>query len=145
VNYNQVIGAVNWSGAWYSHSESGGRCYSGISDSSRFTQASYWTAGNWTYFTFTDNANACSLLRDGVVLASMTQIAPTLTWGGFRIGNTALSVNGIVDEMRISSVARSTNWVWAEYQNMANNTSFNGYGAVEKQAAPPKGTVFMMR
>jgi len=145
VDYNQVIGAVNWSGAWYSHSESGGRCYSGISDSSRFTQASYWTAGNWTYFTFTDNANACSLLRDGVVLASMTQIAPTLTWGGFRIGNTALSVNGIVDEMRISSVARSTNWVWAEYQNMANNTSFNGYGAVEKQAAPPKGTVFMMR
>jgi len=58
----------------------------------------------------------------------MTQIAPTLTWGGFRIGSTDLSVDGIVDEMRISAVARSANWVWAEYQTMASNTTFTSYG-----------------
>jgi hypothetical protein len=36
---------------------------------------------------------------------------------------------GIIDEPRVSTVARSANWVWAVYMNMASNaTAFQTYG-----------------
>jgi hypothetical protein len=34
-------------------------------------------------------------------------------------------LTGSMDETRISSVARSANWIWAEYMNMASNALFN--------------------
>ena len=33
-----------------------------------------------------------------------------------------------MDEVRISSVARSLNWLWATYQNIASNESFESFG-----------------
>jgi hypothetical protein len=39
-------------------------------------------------------------------------------------------LNGRVDEVRISSVARSAAWLMATYQNIASNTVFNRYGSV---------------
>jgi len=38
---------------------------------------------------------------------------------------------GIIDEVRISSVSRSSNWVWACYMNMASNSFFNTPGAIQ--------------
>jgi hypothetical protein len=42
---------------------------------------------------------------------------------------------GFLDEIRVSNVARSSNWMWACYMNQASNGtfagSFNTYGAVE--------------
>ena len=38
-------------------------------------------------------------------------------------------LNARVDEVRISSVARSTNWLWAVYQNLASNATFAVCGA----------------
>jgi alpha-galactosidase len=35
--------------------------------------------------------------------------------------------NGGLDEVRISPLARSSNWIWAEYNNVASNQTFNGY------------------
>ncbi len=40
-------------------------------------------------------------------------------------------ITGAMDEVRLSSVARSTNWIWAEYMNMASNALFNSYSAVQ--------------
>lgn len=37
---------------------------------------------------------------------------------------------GAIDEVRISTVAYSTNWIWATYMNMASNVTFNGYDSV---------------
>jgi autotransporter-associated beta strand protein len=37
---------------------------------------------------------------------------------------------GLIDEVRVSRVVRSTNWVWAEYLNSGSNSIFNCYGAV---------------
>lgn len=34
-----------------------------------------------------------------------------------------------VDEVRISGVARSSNWLWAVHRNIASNGSFSSYGA----------------
>ena len=47
-------------------------------------------------------------------------------------------VNGLEDEARWSSVARSTNWVWAEYQTMASNSTFQ-----TTTLAFPQPTVFL--
>ncbi|MEM7393470.1 MAG: DUF2341 domain-containing protein, partial [Verrucomicrobiota bacterium] len=38
--------------------------------------------------------------------------------------------HGSLDEIRISRVARSTNWTWAVFQNMASNRNFNQYSAI---------------
>jgi hypothetical protein len=38
---------------------------------------------------------------------------------------------GILDEVRISPVNFSSNWVWACYLNQASNAFFNGYGTVQ--------------
>jgi len=39
-------------------------------------------------------------------------------------------LDGRMDEVRISKVARSTNWLWATYQNIASNAVFNSPSAV---------------
>ena len=43
--------------------------------------------------------------------------------------------SGVMDEVRIESVARATNWIWACYMNMASNSLFNNYGAPENQSS----------
>lgn len=43
---------------------------------------------------------------------------------------------GQLDEMRISSLARSSNWVWASYQTMASNTVFTSYGGIRFYTTP---------
>jgi hypothetical protein len=37
---------------------------------------------------------------------------------------------GALDELRISSVARSADWLWATWRSVAANTAFNEYGPV---------------
>ena len=39
-------------------------------------------------------------------------------------------MKGLIDEFQVSSVAQSSNWVWACYQNMASNSVFNTYGPI---------------
>ena len=39
-------------------------------------------------------------------------------------------LNARVDEVRISEVPRSSNWLWATYANIASNSWFNNYGSV---------------
>jgi len=51
-------------------------------------------------------------------------------------GSTSQGFGGIVDEVRISTTARATNWIWACYMNMASNALFNNYGAPESQGLP---------
>jgi len=139
-NWNQAIGAGTFWGAFGFHADASGLLYAGIDvpdPGGRFKESAYWSSNNWTYFTFTDNTNACSVYKNGGVLESRTLSAPTTNWGGFKLS----SVVGVVDEVRISSVARSTNWVWAEYLTMASNTVFNNYGAMTGVAATPTITV----
>ena len=39
-------------------------------------------------------------------------------------------LNGLLDEIRISSTARSADWIWAEWWNMASNSAFITFGNV---------------
>jgi hypothetical protein len=43
---------------------------------------------------------------------------------------------GTLDELRVSAQARSSNWVWATWMNVASNASFATVGAVTNLAVP---------
>lgn len=49
---------------------------------------------------------------------------------------TGRRMRGLLDEMRLSSVARSSNWVWATYQGIASNSLFTSYAAVTTNTPP---------
>ena len=61
------------------------------------------------------------------------------------IGNDLTLTNGIagmLDEVRISNTARSSNWVWATWMNMASGSVFNAYSPVVQTFY---GTLFSFR
>jgi hypothetical protein len=97
--------------------------------------------GQWYYVSTVFSSNNAILCLNGYPTASTN--AANLNAGvnyAAKIGNIDLKIqstyyDGMLDEMRISSVARSTNWVWAEYQNMAANTVFAFYGTMTSGVA----------
>jgi hypothetical protein len=42
-----------------------------------------------------------------------------------------------MDEVRVSSTARSADWVWANYMTAASNSAFCAYGTVQTAAEGP--------
>jgi hypothetical protein len=107
------------------------------------TNAPSVSTNNWYYGAITYDGNLGILYQDGVegrrTVAGAKLNAGTNAYaaklGTFEGAN--LFYDGLLDEVRISSVARSTNWVWAEYLNMASNTAFNNYGGIGPVAAVP--------
>ena len=87
----------------------------------------------WHHFSAVHDGGAARLYVDGVQAnvdtspgLAGTQNAPVL-FG--REDGTARYHKGPLDEMRISNVPRSSNWVWAVYQNIASNAAFNSLSA----------------
>jgi hypothetical protein len=102
------------------------------------------SANRWNYLTGVLKPQNGGLAFDvnGVQEGTNGTTASTLrndTTIGVRFGlGTDVGYSGALDEVHISNIARSSNWVWACYLNMALNTSFQTYGAM-----PPRGmTVF---
>ena len=50
--------------------------------------------------------------------------------------------HGFLDEVRISNIARGSNWIAACYKNQSDPSSFHGIGAEEN---PPPGLVFQIK
>ncbi|MEI6168204.1 MAG: DUF2341 domain-containing protein [bacterium] len=106
-----------------------------------FTQPS---AAAWHYYTFVlDRASTTPQVRaiyvDGVSQL-LTTINSTLAAGTYfkdeilyfmSRGGSSLFNGGQLDEIRFQKEVVSSNWVWACYQTMASNGSFNAYGAAE--------------
>ena len=82
-----------------------------------------------------------SFLGNGVIRSQpsypggMAPGSDSLSFGSFYPVGTGYQLKGGIDEVRISTNALSTNWVWATYQNMASNTMFQSYGAVVTPSA----------
>ena len=73
------------------------------------------------------------VITDGSTLttASSGMVAPIAPYYLVGCGYDNLrGIDGILAEMRMSTNIMSTNWVYAEYLNMASNTVFNLYGTV---------------
>jgi len=63
-------------------------------------------------------------LPGGVNLGS--QLMTPSGWAPYRYN----CLDGVLDEVRISAVARSTNWAWATWMSVASNRVFSTYGPV---------------
>ena len=91
----------------------------------------------WQHFVFVRTGwyNA-AIYKNGAVIASSGYFPRSasdtsdLFSLGAGPGSTANFHNGRLDEVRISNIARSATWIWAEYMNMASNAVFCNYGAV---------------
>jgi hypothetical protein len=88
--------------------------------------------GVWKYVVYTRSGANGQFLVDGasvgapIVNAGGPVSGADLYLGAAHWGDT---FKGMLDETRIAAVARSTNWVWAEYMNVASNSAFLSFQA----------------
>ena len=86
---------------------------------------------NWRYLVYTRSGADGRFYINGEHVATVAAIAGSNgqnlelggggpSWGGNRW-------DGMLDELRISTVARSADWVWAEYQNMSGHERFDNW------------------
>jgi hypothetical protein len=67
-------------------------------------------------------------------------LGPDLRFGAYKAGGYAF--DGSMDEVRMSSVPRSSNWLWACWLNQASNSAFIGYSAVRSTR---RGTAVLIK
>ena len=102
--------------------------------------------GTWTYVTVVVDEGAGTKIAmylngslDGTPTYSGTMTAngnPDLQIGNYgQYSGGSFQFNGSLDEVRISNLAQSSNWVWATYMNSASNGTFNSYEAVQVNPA----------
>ncbi|MEM7391966.1 MAG: LamG-like jellyroll fold domain-containing protein, partial [Verrucomicrobiota bacterium] len=91
-------------------------------------------AQQWQYITGVMNGSYRGIYVDGRLINegnSATQLTVPANVDVTRIGGWTTTPNfdfdGRLDEIRISTTARSSNWIWAAWNNMASNTSFICY------------------
>ena len=102
----------------------------------------------WTYVVGTYDGTNVRLYDDGVQ-EGITASSDSVGSGGanLMIGSNSGSgeyFQGLIDEARVSTVARSSNWVWACFRNQgANHSSFVSYGSIERTAVP--AGIFVIR
>jgi hypothetical protein len=95
----------------------------------------------WTHFALTFSSGTWKLYKNGIQANTLAGKASPLNLNSWRIGyvnQTAFGgtyyFGGAMDEIRISSVADSSNWVWACWLNGVSNTLFNTYGTASSAA-----------
>jgi hypothetical protein len=103
--------------------------------------------GNWFYASYVKagtGANNFRLFLNGNVVAS-TNAASSANLSDLNLAREygGRYLNARMDEVRISNVPRSTNWLWATYQNIVENNAFNRCGSVALlvPTSPPKPSV----
>jgi hypothetical protein len=108
--------------------------YDGANWRSSGIAASALTNG-WKYLVYTRSGSVNRFCLNGSNTTTLATGAATTGGGALTFGRANTwgnnNYNGPMDEVRISTVARSTNWVWAEYMNIASNASFLGFSTTE--------------
>ena len=107
---------------------------------------------NWHHLVSVYGGGALSttndpLYLDGIAISTSTGGGtPAITTSEFKIGGiptvtSCCALNGSVDEVRVSSGIRSSDWVAAEYANQSSPSTFY---AVEGQATPDSGPTIQL-
>jgi hypothetical protein len=96
----------------------------------------FWTTtksavlGQWQYVSLVYDTTNARVFWNGQLADSLTYTQGPLTVANYRIGRSnanALYFDGGIDEVRISNLTRSSNWLWACYMNQASNDAMNVY------------------
>jgi len=101
--------------------------------------------GSWHHlaFTMSSSSNADRLYVDGQRVGSGTYSAAgavtNICLGSAKVRTATRDIQSGMDEVRISTSARSSNWVWACWMNMASNNVF------ATTTVSPRGTVYLLR
>lgn len=114
-------------------------------------ELSFWAAGTWRYsghaiadnewkhVTYTASGTDGRFYVDGIQVGTASGVGIN-NGGDLHIGAAGTSwaanrFSGDMDEVRISRVARGSNWVWACWLNQASNETFMSYTDALPQAA----------
>ncbi|OGV63612.1 MAG: hypothetical protein A2283_10350 [Lentisphaerae bacterium RIFOXYA12_FULL_48_11] len=103
--------------------------------------------GVWTYVAGTYDGSNMWLSVDGMSYGPLAMTLSLNTARPLRIGAGASEsagaywFNGIVDEVRVESIVRSTNWLWSCMMSQGFNGMFATYGRIETRI---RGTVIII-
>lgn len=100
--------------------------------------ASAPAAGTWHFLAFTASGGTNTLYIDGAQVATSTQALQGGTIGEFLWGSYATTpsepLTGLIDETRVSNIARSAAWIQTAYSNQNSPATFLGVGAQQVPA-----------
>ena len=141
-SWNQKLGTATgeW-GLWLFHTDVSGQASAGTFNNaaSRINAPGGLTPLNtWKHFAYTFDNGLAHLYKDGVAVGVATNsAAPGGPWNGFWIGRpNAQTIDGAADEVRISNVGWSSNWIWACSMNQAQGTH-DAFSDYEPAVGPP--------
>ena len=94
----------------------------------------------WNFVTVTYLNRQPRIYCNGKLVCTGLTSPRTPVYAPYRVGG-QVSANygffvGLMDEIRISSVARSSNWIWAAYMNVASNSVLAACGAPQTTGYP---------
>jgi hypothetical protein len=109
-----------------------------VGDTSSFSGTSYSSSGEWYHVVLTNDLSNNVLYVDGAQVDSDGEGGTQNETYPVEIGrdsqNTTRYTNGTIDEIRISSVARSAEWIAASYTNQETPSGFYSAGSEEVQS-----------
>ncbi|MEI7437485.1 MAG: DUF2341 domain-containing protein, partial [bacterium] len=96
-------------------------------------------SGTWKHVAYTRSTTTGVFYVDGVRVLAVTNAVASAAGGSLYLGSGGSAWNtpfdGRIDEVRISSIDRSSNWMATAYQSMANS-SFVSYGDPDDGGRP---------
>ena len=86
----------------------------------------------WNFVTVTYLNRQPRIYWNGALVRTGLTSPRTPVYAPYRIGGHPSYgyLTGSMDEVRVSSVPRSVNWIWAEYMNVASNSAFAARGTI---------------
>lgn len=84
------------------------------------------TAGNWYHLALANSGGSVQLYVNGASIGSATQGQALGAFSDLHLAGDSFTqpLSGVADEARVSSVARSADWILTEYNNQSNPASF---------------------
>ena len=105
------------------------------------------TTNNWSHFTLVQNTTSATAYKDGVQIGSNSDtytavnvLRDSAQLGGFILYSSDEYYDGQIDEFRLSSTARSADWIATEYANQKSPNTFYTVSGLEASRDPTADT-----
>ncbi|MBI4944791.1 MAG: DUF2341 domain-containing protein, partial [Bacteroidetes bacterium] len=142
--YSETAAAPNPNGVGYlffKYDLYGGVMFATATDSGGvyLSSATSYPDSTWTQFVCVFDGTNLTFYKDGSLLGTTAGTASDSTINDINIGSFNGYFKGLLDEMRTSTVARSSGWISTQYNNQSNPGGFSTEGS--KQASSSSVTL----